>query len=396
MAHVYLSSTYEDLKGEREAVYRALRRIRHDVVAMEDYVATDRRPLDKCLADVRRCDIYVGIIGWRYGFIPPGKKKSITELEFREAVKTGKTCLLFLKDDASRPARLRRGRGDRIAKLREQIRRKYLISFFGSPDDLAAKATAAVANIFGELWEAVGELDMPLSQVVNAVKQLSQMPPLSIGQIEAEVQHLQADAMNWVTRYGGLISAQRRLSDARRLIAEGIRQEPKNADLLTLLGYVEKTQWQISTQTGEVEGARESLLLAARYFRAALKIEASNVGALNGQVNVFLAGEDYEQAVALGRLVTMIHPGYTAAFWDLGIALSGKLKQDGPTEPLVKELADVYEALERLIPGEPSGFTPADLAYAQREARRFRGLATEFARKRPAGRSPVRRRIRPK
>ena len=49
MARIYIASTYNDLKDCREAVH-ALRRLHHDVVAMEDYVAADARPLDKCLA----------------------------------------------------------------------------------------------------------------------------------------------------------------------------------------------------------------------------------------------------------------------------------------------------------------------------------------------------------
>ena len=82
MATIYLSSTYEDLKEHREAVYRALRRLGHDVRAMEDYVATDQRPVDKCLADVAACDIYVGILAWRYGYVPADDNRegrSITE-----------------------------------------------------------------------------------------------------------------------------------------------------------------------------------------------------------------------------------------------------------------------------------------------------------------------------
>ena len=74
MGTIYLSSTYEDLKDHREAVYRALRRLGHDVGAMEDYVATDQRPVDKCLADVAACDIYVGILAWRYGYVPADNK----------------------------------------------------------------------------------------------------------------------------------------------------------------------------------------------------------------------------------------------------------------------------------------------------------------------------------
>ena len=101
MATIYLSSTYTDLKACREAVYHALRQMRHDVIAMEDYVATDERPIEKCLADVAASDLYIGIFAWRYGYIPSEmnpEHKSITELEYRKAIQTGKTCLLFLLD----------------------------------------------------------------------------------------------------------------------------------------------------------------------------------------------------------------------------------------------------------------------------------------------------------
>ena len=60
MATIYISSTYEDLKDHRRVVYEALRKAGHQVVAMEDYVATDQRPVEKCLKDVEKPDIYVG------------------------------------------------------------------------------------------------------------------------------------------------------------------------------------------------------------------------------------------------------------------------------------------------------------------------------------------------
>ena len=96
MITLYLSSTYEDLKEFREAVYKALKKSGYEVVAMEDYVAADQRPLDKCLADVGKSDIYIGIFAFRYGYVPleahgnPGKI-SITELEFRHAEKLNQT-----------------------------------------------------------------------------------------------------------------------------------------------------------------------------------------------------------------------------------------------------------------------------------------------------------------
>lgn len=102
MAKIYLSSTYTDLKAYREAVYHTLHQMRHDVIAMEDYVAADQRPTEKCLADVAASDLYIGIFAWRYGYIPQEmnpQHKSITELEYRKSRETGKSCLIFLLDE---------------------------------------------------------------------------------------------------------------------------------------------------------------------------------------------------------------------------------------------------------------------------------------------------------
>ena len=57
MAVIYVSSTCEDLKDHRDAVYRALRQLGHNVRAMEDYVPIDVRPLDKVLRDVAAADL---------------------------------------------------------------------------------------------------------------------------------------------------------------------------------------------------------------------------------------------------------------------------------------------------------------------------------------------------
>ncbi|MDQ1559802.1 MAG: hypothetical protein QOD32_2862 [Pyrinomonadaceae bacterium] len=152
MARIYISSTYSDLAECREAVYRALRSMGHDIVAMEDYVAADQRPLNKCLADVASCDLYVGIIAWRYGFIPARdnpERTSITELEFRHAVTKGIPPLLFLLDEnAPWPrAKMEQGAGaQKLKRLRTGMSADYTVSFFKDCQQLALKASAAVAN----------------------------------------------------------------------------------------------------------------------------------------------------------------------------------------------------------------------------------------------------------
>ncbi len=159
MAKIYISSTFSDLEDCREAVYSALRALRHDVIAMEDYVASDQRPLDKCLADVVASEIYVGIFAWRYGFTPDKdnpEKKSITELEFRCAVSHGKPCLLFLLDENANWPRAKMEKGEaqqRIEAFRQELANDYTVSFFDNDDDLARKVVTAIAGLTSKSGE---------------------------------------------------------------------------------------------------------------------------------------------------------------------------------------------------------------------------------------------------
>ncbi|MGJ7512015.1 DUF4062 domain-containing protein [Variovorax sp. GT1P44] len=147
MARIYLSSTYRDLVAYRGAVYRALRRLGHDVVAMEDYVATDHRPKDKCLADVAQCDMYVGIFAWRVGFVPPGESCSITELEWRQAQACGKPDLVFVLDDSQHWPKTRRDANPvAITALRRSLQTGRVVSHFRSASELAELTATAVTN----------------------------------------------------------------------------------------------------------------------------------------------------------------------------------------------------------------------------------------------------------
>lgn len=153
---IYISSTFSDLIDFRETVYHTLRQMEHDVVAMEDYVATDQRPLAKCVADVTACDVYVGIFAWRYGYIPADDnplQKSITELEYLAAEKHKKPRLIFLlREDAEWPDAKRDAvtgdgeNGARIAAFRRELGTDHLASFFRSPDELAKLVNIAVTK----------------------------------------------------------------------------------------------------------------------------------------------------------------------------------------------------------------------------------------------------------
>ena len=209
MPKIYLSSTFVDLKAHREAVYRQLRRMQHDVIAMEDYVARDDRPAAQCLRDVARSDLYVGLFAWRYGFVPSQDNTSglsITEMEYRQAEAKSVPRLVFLLDDSAlwSPLLLDSQTGDgeggrRIRDLRRELSQERLASFFTSPEDLSAKVAAAVhlagtttnaSDASFDLEAVVGAdiIDRPeilfsqsyLPYLVNQLQQLGDSPLLKI------------------------------------------------------------------------------------------------------------------------------------------------------------------------------------------------------------------------
>lgn len=154
---IYLSSTYEDLKEYRRAVFGALRKSGYQVVAMEDYAAADHRPVDQCLKDVERADIYVGLFAFRYRYVPPPQHQnlkglSITELEFRHAEALQKPCLNFVVNDSTPWPRLyddaykSEDKGERIRALRQYLLTEKLVSTFGSPYELASLVVAGVTK----------------------------------------------------------------------------------------------------------------------------------------------------------------------------------------------------------------------------------------------------------
>jgi hypothetical protein len=185
VAQIYISSTFQDLQEHRGAVAAALEKLGHRVVAMERYVASDQRPLARCLKDVEAADVYVGIFAWRYGFVPKGRKKSITELELEHAEATGVPRLVFVLDENAPwlPGRIdsvtgENDRGARVAALRRRLGQELLVSSFQNVDQLATLASVAVtlqlasrqsASIAPETVDAVMVNESGMSSILDAL-----------------------------------------------------------------------------------------------------------------------------------------------------------------------------------------------------------------------------------
>jgi len=81
------------------AVERAISACGHVIVDMADFPAADQVPAELCAERVRDCDVYVGVLGTRYGSpVRDRSQVSYTELEFETATDAGLDRLVFLLD----------------------------------------------------------------------------------------------------------------------------------------------------------------------------------------------------------------------------------------------------------------------------------------------------------
>jgi Domain of unknown function (DUF4062) len=176
MATIYLSSTYEDLKDCRQQVFKMLQKMGHSVVGMENYTANWAAPLESCLEDVARCDYYLGIFAWRYGHIPENNNpegKSITELEYREAVKRNIRPLIFLvHKDAKWSPDLVDSDTTRIRELRRNLANNHMVSFFKNCEEFPNVVKDAISKALDDsldepsIWERYAKLIIGIIAVV--------------------------------------------------------------------------------------------------------------------------------------------------------------------------------------------------------------------------------------
>lgn len=141
---VFVSATFSDLRDERLELLEVFRRFRTvnnldiEVITMEDFGFSNLAPIDKCIEQVARANAYLGLIGHRYGSVPPGGKQSYTEREYRYAHKLGIPIFVLQKDgplESSQietdPEKLRM-----LNNLREHANNNHVVLRFTNRSDL--------------------------------------------------------------------------------------------------------------------------------------------------------------------------------------------------------------------------------------------------------------------
>lgn len=97
---VFVSSTYADLFEERQAAVQAILDAGHIPAGMELFKAGNESQLKTIYKWIDECDVYMLILGGRYGTIEPKSGKSYTHVEYEYAIsKDRKVFAVVLNQD---------------------------------------------------------------------------------------------------------------------------------------------------------------------------------------------------------------------------------------------------------------------------------------------------------
>ena len=117
---VFVSSTYEDLKEERQAAVEAILTAGHIPAGMELFTAGDESQMAVIKQWINECDIYMLILGGRYGSVDPKSGKSYTHLEYEYALSKDKPLFACVTDQKALEARVASGKGVAILEMKCQ------------------------------------------------------------------------------------------------------------------------------------------------------------------------------------------------------------------------------------------------------------------------------------
>ena len=150
--HVFVSSTYRDLIDERKKVSEALSRAGYVAEGMEIFPAAAQKQMDFIERMINRCDYYILIVAGRYGSIAEDGQ-SYTEKEYLYAKSRGIPVLALIHKNIDEiPGKFQESNEEvklKLATFTETLKRNSLVDFWNNPDDLAARALAALAQARG-------------------------------------------------------------------------------------------------------------------------------------------------------------------------------------------------------------------------------------------------------
>ena len=145
---VFISSTFGDLREEREAVTWAVLTARHIPAGMENFTAADDRGWKTILSVIDRSDYYVLLLAGRYGSVDTDGL-SWTEKEYRYAASKGIPILAFIRTARSTTGDKIDTTPDLVSKVEQfktSVKQNHLCREWSTKEELVGQVNSALLN----------------------------------------------------------------------------------------------------------------------------------------------------------------------------------------------------------------------------------------------------------
>lgn len=159
---VFISSTYNDLRAERQAAVEAILGAGHIPAGMELFAAGDQSQMQVIRRWIDESDVLLLILAGRYGSVEPTTGKSYTQLEYEYALEIRKPVFAVVVRDPHQEERVRalgmaaveQDHPQRLRDFRELVQQR-LVRHWGSPIEIKLAIHETMAE-FSRRAELVG------------------------------------------------------------------------------------------------------------------------------------------------------------------------------------------------------------------------------------------------
>lgn len=153
---VFVSSTYEDLKKERQAAISCLLDMNCIPVGMEQFPASSFSQWEYIKRMIDMSDYYLLIVAGKYGSIDPEENISYTEKEYRYAISKKMPILAFLHKNIDLLPVIKVGatdeERDRVKKFHDTVKAAgRLVDFYINEEELKYKIAMAISKIVNDV-----------------------------------------------------------------------------------------------------------------------------------------------------------------------------------------------------------------------------------------------------
>lgn len=192
---IFVSSTYIDLKEERQAAVEAILKAGHIPAGMELFAAGSRSQLEVIKRWIDESDVFVLILGHRYGSIEPESRKSYTQVEYEYAISQGKPFFAVVAEDSWLQRRLTPSGRPSDLKPSDLMEQDH-------PDKLKAFRKLVTGRVC-RFFEDVKDIKVSVLESVLDLQKLHQF----VGWVRGDIIHQQAELRGHIDALKGELAA---------------------------------------------------------------------------------------------------------------------------------------------------------------------------------------------